>query len=84
MLLIARGMVTFFWRMQLDPDDHVIPLLSALGDVLGTGLLATVLCVCARARACLPCAPGVPTPRCRGGLCADRWAACARFRYIFE
>jgi cation transporter-like permease len=36
-------MVAFFWRNQLDPDDHVIPLLTAVGDVLGTGLLALVL-----------------------------------------
>ena len=45
MLLIARGMVAFFWRHQLDPDDHVIPLLTAVGDVLGTAFLAAVLYV---------------------------------------
>ena len=45
MLLIARGMVSFFWKHQLDPDDHVIPLLTAAGDVIGTALLALVLYV---------------------------------------
>ena len=35
----ARAMVAFFWSFKLDPDDFVLPLLTALGDVVGTGIL---------------------------------------------
>ncbi|XP_063072322.1 solute carrier family 41 member 1-like [Engraulis encrasicolus] len=34
--LLVRGM----WRRGLDPDNFSIPYLTALGDLLGTGLLA--------------------------------------------
>ena len=29
-----------FWRLGFDPDNIAIPFLTALGDLLGTGLLA--------------------------------------------
>ena len=34
--LLVRGM----WRRGLDPDNFSIPYLTALGDLLGTSLLA--------------------------------------------
>ena len=39
LLAVARGMVEVFWKFKLDPDDYVLPLLSALGDLIGTGIL---------------------------------------------
>ena len=29
-----------FWRLKFDPDNIAIPFLTALGDLLGTGLLS--------------------------------------------
>lgn len=40
MLYTADVMVRFMWRRGLDPDNFSIPYLTALGDLLGTGLLA--------------------------------------------
>ncbi|KAM9408373.1 solute carrier family 41 member 1-like [Pholidichthys leucotaenia] len=36
----ASLMVRWLWRRGLDPDNFSIPYLTALGDLLGTGLLA--------------------------------------------
>ncbi|KAK3526201.1 hypothetical protein QTP70_017757, partial [Hemibagrus guttatus] len=43
LLCIADWMVHFLWKYGRDPDSFSIPYLTALGDLLGTGLLA--LCV---------------------------------------
>uniref|UniRef100_A0A3P9LP49 Solute carrier family 41 member n=1 Tax=Oryzias latipes TaxID=8090 RepID=A0A3P9LP49_ORYLA len=40
LLITARLMVGWLWRRGLDPDNYSIPYLTALGDLLGTGLLA--------------------------------------------
>ncbi|XP_078399236.1 solute carrier family 41 member 1-like [Cetorhinus maximus] len=40
LLYIADLIVRLTWRMGLDPDNFSIPYLTALGDLLGTGLLA--------------------------------------------
>jgi solute carrier family 41 len=33
-------MVHWMWTRRIDPDNSAIPYLTALGDLLGTGLLA--------------------------------------------
>ncbi|KAG7270678.1 hypothetical protein CRUP_030405 [Coryphaenoides rupestris] len=40
LLCIADWMVHFMWRSGKDPDSFSIPYLTALGDLLGTALLA--------------------------------------------
>ncbi|XP_048873225.1 solute carrier family 41 member 1 isoform X2 [Brienomyrus brachyistius] len=40
LLYVADLIVRFMWRRGLDPDNFSIPYLTALGDLLGTGLLA--------------------------------------------
>lgn len=40
LLYIAHVMVFWMWRWSVDPDNSAIPYLTALGDLLGTGLLA--------------------------------------------
>ncbi|NXL81266.1 S41A1 protein, partial [Leptocoma aspasia] len=40
LLYIADWMVHWMWGRHLDPDNFSIPYLTALGDLLGTGLLA--------------------------------------------
>ncbi|KAM5279909.1 solute carrier family 41 member 3 isoform 2-T2 [Ctenodactylus gundi] len=40
LLYLAEVMVRLTWRQALDPDNHCIPYLTGLGDLLGTGLLA--------------------------------------------
>uniref|UniRef100_A0A452IJJ1 Solute carrier family 41 member n=1 Tax=Gopherus agassizii TaxID=38772 RepID=A0A452IJJ1_9SAUR len=40
LLYIANWMVHWMWGRGLDPDNFSIPYLTALGDLLGTGLLA--------------------------------------------
>lgn len=40
LLYIADWMVHWMWRRGMDPDNFSIPYLTALGDLLGTGLLA--------------------------------------------
>lgn len=43
LLCIADWMVHCLWQMGRDPDSYSIPYLTALGDLLGTGLLALAL-----------------------------------------
>lgn len=40
LLLVADWMVHFIWKRGYDPDNIAIPFLTALGDLLGTGLLS--------------------------------------------
>lgn len=40
LLCIADWMIHLLWRTGKDPDSYSIPYLTALGDLLGTGLLA--------------------------------------------
>lgn len=40
LLYIAYCMVQWMWRRRIDPDNSAIPYLTALGDLLGTSLLA--------------------------------------------
>ncbi|XP_030615269.1 solute carrier family 41 member 3-like [Delphinapterus leucas] len=40
LLYLAEATVRLTWNQALDPDDHCIPYLTGLGDLLGTGLLA--------------------------------------------
>ncbi|XP_057273527.1 solute carrier family 41 member 3 isoform X4 [Pezoporus wallicus] len=40
LLYVAEVIVRLMWRKALDPDNFSIPYLTALGDFLGTGLLA--------------------------------------------
>ncbi|NWY76970.1 S41A1 protein, partial [Erithacus rubecula] len=40
LLYIADWMVHWMWGRHLDPDNFSIPYLTALGDLIGTGLLA--------------------------------------------
>ncbi|ODN02600.1 Solute carrier family 41 member 2, partial [Orchesella cincta] len=39
LLYLAQILVAFFWWRKSDPDTNAIPYLTALGDLLGTGLL---------------------------------------------
>ncbi|CAL8335912.1 unnamed protein product [Merluccius merluccius] len=52
LLYVADLMVRWMWRKGLDPDNFSIPYLTALGDLLGTGLLAlsfrVVVLACSR------------------------------------
>uniref|UniRef100_A0A8C5KIE4 Solute carrier family 41 member n=1 Tax=Jaculus jaculus TaxID=51337 RepID=A0A8C5KIE4_JACJA len=40
LLYLAEVLVRLIWHRSLDPDNHCIPYLTGLGDLLGTGLLA--------------------------------------------
>jgi solute carrier family 41 len=40
LLYVAHVMVYWMWTKKIDPDNSAIPYLTALGDLLGTGLLA--------------------------------------------
>ncbi|OBS80592.1 hypothetical protein A6R68_21205 [Neotoma lepida] len=40
LLYLAEVMVRLTWYQALDPDNHCIPYLTGLGDLLGTSLLA--------------------------------------------
>ncbi|XP_016052791.1 PREDICTED: solute carrier family 41 member 3 isoform X1 [Miniopterus natalensis] len=40
LLYLAEVMARLTWHQALDPDNHCIPYLTGLGDLLGTGLLA--------------------------------------------
>ncbi|XP_059488939.1 solute carrier family 41 member 1-like isoform X2 [Neocloeon triangulifer] len=40
LLYVAHVMVHWMWTKRIDPDNSAIPYLTALGDLLGTGLLA--------------------------------------------
>ena len=39
LLLMADWGVHLIWRLGFDPDNIAIPFLTAMGDLLGTGLL---------------------------------------------
>ena len=39
LLHTAHWMIHWFWRLKVDPDNSAIPYLTALGDLLGGGLL---------------------------------------------
>uniref|UniRef100_A0A0M3I8V2 Divalent cation transporter n=1 Tax=Ascaris lumbricoides TaxID=6252 RepID=A0A0M3I8V2_ASCLU len=40
LLYLCQLMVRAMWRCKVDPDNSAIPILTALGDLLGTALLA--------------------------------------------
>ncbi|XP_035216502.1 solute carrier family 41 member 1-like isoform X1 [Stegodyphus dumicola] len=40
LIYIAYCMIHWMWRRKIDPDNSAIPYLTALGDLLGTSLLA--------------------------------------------
>lgn len=40
LLYIAHVMTLWMWKEGIDPDNSAIPYLTAIGDLLGTGLLA--------------------------------------------
>lgn len=40
LLYICQVMIHWMWTHRIDPDNSAIPYLTALGDLLGTGLLA--------------------------------------------
>ena len=40
LLYLAEVTVRLTWHQALDPDNHCIPYLTGLGDLLGTSLLA--------------------------------------------
>ena len=39
LLYLAKILIFWLWRRSSDPDDCAIPLLTATGDLVGTGLL---------------------------------------------
>jgi len=41
LLYIANWLVHLLWRRGSDPDNSAIPYLTAIGDLLGTVLLAS-------------------------------------------
>ncbi|CAG0913426.1 unnamed protein product [Notodromas monacha] len=41
LLYVGHMMVLWMWRRKIDPDNSAIPYLTALGDLLGTGFLAS-------------------------------------------
>ncbi|XP_041565050.1 solute carrier family 41 member 1-like [Drosophila elegans] len=42
LLWLAHALVHLLWRRKIDPDTAAIPYLTAVGDALGTGLLAVM------------------------------------------
>ncbi|KHN85489.1 Solute carrier family 41 member 2 [Toxocara canis] len=40
LLYLCQLMVRIMWRCKIDPDNSAIPILTAVGDLLGTALLA--------------------------------------------
>jgi solute carrier family 41 len=40
LLYVGKLLVFWLWRRKIDPDNSAIPFLTALGDLLGTSLLA--------------------------------------------
>jgi len=40
LLMMARFMIIWMWKRKIDPDNSAIPYLTAVGDLLGTSLLA--------------------------------------------
>ncbi len=45
LLYIADVLVKSLWIHRTDPDDAAIPYLTALGDLIGTALLALVFII---------------------------------------
>ncbi|CAN7937630.1 unnamed protein product [Ixodes hexagonus] len=45
LLYIAHVMVHWMWSQRVDPDNSAIPYLTALGDLIGTALLAVSFCL---------------------------------------
>ena len=45
LLYIANWLVHLLWRRGSDPDNSAIPYLTAMGDLLGTVLLALAFLV---------------------------------------
>lgn len=45
LLFAAHVMTLWMWRRKIDPDNSAIPYLTAMGDFLGTGLLAIAFVV---------------------------------------
>jgi len=46
LLYIAEVLIQYLWLRKIDPDNSAIPYLTALGDVIGTALLAVAfLCL---------------------------------------
>lgn len=41
----ARALVVGLWRNGADPDNGAIPYVTALGDVVGTGVLTAAFCI---------------------------------------
>ena len=40
LLHTAHWLINYMWKCSIDPDNSAIPYLTALGDLLGGGLLA--------------------------------------------
>jgi solute carrier family 41 len=40
LLYIAHILIHLMWKRKVDPDNSAIPFLTALGDLLGSSLLA--------------------------------------------
>jgi len=45
LLYLAHWLVNFLWLRGCDPDNSAIPCLTAVGDLLGTVLLAAAFYV---------------------------------------
>lgn len=45
LLYSAHVMILWMWRRKIDPDNSAIPYLTAIGDFLGTALLAVAFYV---------------------------------------
>jgi solute carrier family 41 len=45
LLYFAHTMILWMWTKHIDPDNSAIPYLTALGDLLGTALLAIAFIV---------------------------------------
>lgn len=45
LLFICNWLVHWLWKRKKDPDNYSIPYLTALGDLLGTALLAAAFYV---------------------------------------
>lgn len=42
LLYLAKLLVYFLWKKKIDPDDNSIPILTAIGDLIGTLFLAII------------------------------------------
>ena len=41
LLYMSVVMVHWMWKLSINPDNSAIPYLTAFGDLIGTGLLAS-------------------------------------------